>query len=141
MACEPNSPLDFENRVKAVHEFGTLNEAVDLAAANKRIGNILKKQDGQVSDNVNDRVLVENDERALYQAITNIEQDCIGLFDNGDYAQGLQKLASLRTPVDAFFENVMVMSDDAEQKNNRLALLKRMQQLFLRVADISLLQS
>ena len=63
------------------------------------------------------------------------------MFDNGDYTQGLQKLASLRTPVDAFFENVMVMSDDTEQKNNRLALLKRMQQLFLRVADISLLQS
>jgi len=141
MACEPNSPLDFENRVKAVHEFGSLNEAVDLAAANKRIGNILKKQDGEVSDQVSENVLVESAEQTLYEAITNIEQDCISLFDDGDYSQGLQKLASLRTPVDAFFENVMVMSDDAAQQTNRLALLKRMQQLFLRVADISLLQS
>ena len=65
----------------------------------------------------------------------------MSLFDAGDYAQGLQKLASLRSPVDSFFENVMVMSDDAKQKANRLALLKRMQQLFLRVADISLLQA
>ena len=63
------------------------------------------------------------------------------MFDNGDYTQGLQKLASLRTPVDSFFENVMVMCDDPAQKANRLALLKRMQQLFLRVADISLLQA
>lgn len=141
MACEPNSPLDFANRVTAVHQFGSLNEAADLAAANKRIGNILKKQTGTVSDVVNENIFVEAAEQELYQAISTIEQDCIRLFDEGDYAAGLQKLASLRTPVDAFFENVMVMSDDVAQKLNRLGLLKRMQQLFLRVADISLLQS
>ena len=141
MACKPNNPLDFENRVKAVHAFGALNEASDLAAANKRIGNILKKQDGVVSDAVDEAVLVESDEKALYTAISTIEQDCITLFDDGDYSAGLQKLASLRTPVDAFFDSVMVMSDDAAQQKNRLGLLKRMQQLFLRVADISLLQS
>jgi len=141
MACKPNKPLDFENRVKAVHAFGSLAEASDLAAANKRIGNILKKQEGDVDDTVNEAVLVESAEQALYKAITTIEQDCITLFDQGDYSQGLQKLASLRSPVDDFFENVMVMSDDAAQQQNRLGLLKRMQQLFLRVADISLLQT
>ena len=85
--------------------------------------------------------MIEVDEKNLYQAINSIEKDCITLFDNGDYTQGLQKLASLRSPVDAFFENVMVMSDDKAQQTNRLALLKRMQQLFLRVADIGLLQA
>ncbi len=141
MACEPSSPLDFEHRVKAVNEFSSLNEATDLAAANKRIGNILKKQGQSVNDSVNESVLIETYEKDLYQAINNIEKDCITLFDNGNYTQGLQKLASLRSPVDAFFENVMVMCDDPAQKANRLALLKRMQQLFLRVADISLLQA
>ena len=141
MACEPSSPLDFEHRVKAVNQFSSLNEAIDLAAANKRIGNILKKQENDVSDTVNETVLTETDEKNLFQAINSIEKDCITLFDDGNYAQGLQKLASLRSPVDSFFENVMVMSDDAQQQANRLALLKRMQQLFLRVADISLLQA
>ena len=141
MACEPSSPLDFEHRVKAVNKFSSLNEATDLAAANKRIGNILKKQEQAVSNSVDESVLIEVDEKNLYQAINSIEKDCITLFDNGDYTQGLQKLASLRSPVDAFFENVMVMSDDKAQQTNRLALLKRMQQLFLRVADIGLLQA
>jgi len=141
MACKPDSPLDFENRVKAVHKFGSLEEAINLAAANKRIGNILKKQDQPVSDSVDQGLLVENDEAELFKAINTIEQDCINLFDQGNYDQGLQMLASLRTPVDAFFDNVMVMSDDLQQQQNRLGLLKRMQQLFMRVADISQLQS
>jgi len=79
MACKPNNPLDFENRVKAVHAFGELNEAADLAAANKRIGNILKKQDGVVSDSIDEAILSESDEKALYTAISTIEQDCISL--------------------------------------------------------------
>jgi len=112
MACEPDSPLDFEQRVKAVSAFSQVSEAADLAAANKRIS-----------------------------SINSIEADSISLFDSGDYQQGLEKLASLRTPVDDFFEHVMVMSDNEAEKLNRLALLKRMQSLFLRVADISLLQA
>ena len=130
-----------KKEVKAVNICSSLNEATDLAAANKRIGNILKKQEQAVSNSVDESVLIEVDEKNLYQAINSIEKDCITLFDNGDYTQGLQKLASLRSPVDAFFENVMVMSDDKAQQTNRLALLKRMQQLFLRVADIGLLQA
>ncbi len=141
MACEPDSPLDFEQRVKAVDAFRQAAEAEDLAAANKRISNILKKQTEGVSEQVSESALSEDAEKQLYSAIQSIETDCVNLFDQGDYQQGLEKLASLRTPVDNFFEHVMVMSDDHAEKQNRLALLKRMQSLFLRVADIALLQS
>lgn len=141
MACKPDSPLDFENRVKAVSQFEQADEAKDLAAANKRISNILKKQ--PITDNamVDNSLLVETAEQNLHTAIESIEANCIALFANGDYAQGLQKLSSLRTPVDAFFEDVMVMSEDSALQQNRLALLSKLQQLFLRVADISLLQN
>lgn len=140
MACEPDSPLDFEQRVKAVAAFSKAAEATDLAAANKRISNILKKQDSIVGD-VDQKVFSEDAEKALFTAIQSIENDCVTLFDAGDYEHGLAKLASLRTPVDNFFEHVMVMSDNPAEKANRLALLKRMQSLFLRVADIALLQT
>jgi len=141
MACEPDSPLDFERRVKAVHDFSQRSEATDLAAANKRISNILKKQDDHVSETVDESALSEDAEKALNTALKNLESDCANLFEAGNYQQGLEKLADLRVPVDNFFEHVMVMSkNDAEQKN-RLALLKRMQNLFLRVADISVLQT
>jgi glycyl-tRNA synthetase beta chain len=140
LACEPDSPLDFENRVKAVHAFGSMSEASDLASANKRISNILRKQDSQPSTTVDPSVLVEKAEIDLFSAINSIEEDCVRLFNAGDYTQGLQKLATLRSPVDAFFEHVMVMSDDQAQQRNRLALLTRLQQLFMQVADISLLQ-
>ena len=116
-------------------------EAEDLAAANKRINNILKKQDGNVPDSINQNALVEPAEMALHTAIETIEQDCLILFEQGDYEQGLKKLATLRSKVDDFFEHVMVMSDDPVQQHNRLALLKRLQRLFLGVADISLLQA
>ncbi|MFT4635878.1 MAG: glycyl-tRNA synthetase beta chain [Arenicella sp.] len=141
LACEPDSPLDFEQRVKAVSAFTQLAEATDLAAANKRISNILKKQQSDVTSEVDESLLTETAEQELYSAIQHIESDCISLFDHGDYPQGLEKLASLRTPVDNFFEHVMVMSDNDDEKKNRLALLKRMQSLFLRVADIALLQA
>lgn len=139
MSCEPDSPLDFNQRVKAVHAFANASEAADLAAANKRISNILKKQSTPVSTDVDETVLQESAEKALFDAINSIESDCVSLFNAGDYQQGLSKLASLRSPVDAFFEHVMVMSDNEAEKNNRLALLKRMQSLFLGVADIALL--
>ena len=119
-----------------------LSEANDLAAANKRISNILKKQDGLSSDlAIDKKLLIEAAEQELYSAIIAIEQDCIKLFDQGDYANGLHKLASLRNPVDNFFEHVMVMSDNEAEQKNRLALLQQLQALFLRVADISLLQA
>jgi glycyl-tRNA synthetase beta chain len=138
-ACAPNSPLDFENRLKAVDTFSQLDEAIDLAAANKRISNILKKQK-LTNDAVNEVHLVEAAEQQLFSAVTALETECSALFDNGDYTTGLQKLAALRIPIDAFFDQVMVMSDNQDQQANRLALLKRVQAMFLRVADISLLQ-
>jgi len=141
MACKPDSPLDFEQRLKAVHAFGKMTEAVDLASANKRISNLLKKEGNKVSGTIDESALVEKAEQNLHQAITTIERDCLGMFDAGDYAQGLKKLASLRTPVDSFFEHVMVMSDDKIQRQNRLNLLSRIQNLFMRVADIALLQA
>lgn len=141
MVCEPDSPLDFENRVKAVNQFSQLAEASDLAAANKRISNILKKQTSAIGESVDESILIEDAERQLNSAIADIEQHCNALFDQGDYTQGLQHLASLRTPVDEFFEHVMVMSDDAAQQQNRLALLNKLRELFLRVADISQLQA
>ena len=141
MACKPDSPLDFEQRVKAVHDFSQRSEAADLAAANKRISNIIKKQKSKIGETVDETALNEDAEKALNTALKNIEGDCANLFEAGDYQQGLEKLASLRTPVDNFFEHVMVMSEDDTEQKNRLALLKRMQSLFLRVADISLLQS
>jgi len=115
--------------------------SADLAAANKRISNLLKKQDSVISADVNEAIFSEDAESTLFAAITNIEAECITLFDSGDYQKGLEKLAALRTPVDDFFDRVMVMSNDQAEKQNRLALLKRMQSLFLRVADIALLQA
>jgi len=100
MACEPNSPLDFEHRVKAVHAFSSTAEAADLAAANKRISNILKKQAHQPNSQIDTNLLGDGAEHELFNAIEEIELDCISLFDNGDYQQGLGKLANLRTPVD-----------------------------------------
>ena len=97
--------------------------------------------DKKVSEKVRLGYGVEKAEIDLFSAISSIEEDCVRLFNAGDYAQGLQKLATLRSPVDAFFEHVMVMSDDKAQRHNRLALLTRLQQLFMQVADISLLQS
>jgi glycyl-tRNA synthetase beta chain len=141
MACEPDSPLDFEQRVKAVATFSAAPEADDLAAANKRISNILKKQSNDIADEVKPSLFTEGAEKDLFTAINNIESECLTLFDGGDYTQGLAKLASLRTPVDNFFEHVMVMSDNDAEKGNRLALLKRLQSLFMRVADIALLQA
>lgn len=141
MACEPDSPLDFEHRVKAVHAFSQAPEAADLAAANKRISNILKKQASDVSVQVSESRLSETAEKELFSAIQGIETDCVTFFNQGNYQQGLEKLASLRTPVDNFFEQVMVMSENEAERQNRLALLKRMQSLFLRVADIALLQA
>jgi len=101
----------------------------------------LKKQDSNISNIVNEAALSEAAEKELYTVIESIEADCVTLFEQGNYQQGLEKLASLRTPVDNFFEHVMVMSENELERQNRLALLKRMQRLFLGVADIALLQS
>lgn len=140
LAVPSSKPLDFHQRLLAIVAFSDSAEAQDLAAANKRISNILKKQSTKITNEISVTALTEADEIGLHDALTEIEDDCQQLFDQGKYQQGLTKLANLRTPVDDFFENVMVMSDKPAEQANRLALLKRLQDLFLRVADISVLQ-
>ena len=140
LAVTSDNPLDFHQRLMAIVAFSGAAEAHDLSAANKRIGNILKKQNTELSGEINLVELSEDAEIALHDALLAIEDECTQLFDQGDYQLGLSKLADLRTPIDAFFENVMVMSDKPAEQTNRLTLLKRLQALFLRVADISLLQ-
>ena len=89
MACEPDSPLDFEQRVKAVHAFFGSASAADLAAANKRVSNILKKQNFTQSINIESNLFEHDEEHALFNAIDNIDADCSTLFDSGDYKTGL----------------------------------------------------
>ncbi|WP_010324464.1 glycine--tRNA ligase subunit beta [Marinobacterium stanieri] len=138
-ALRPTSPLDFDRRVQAVSHFRNLAEADSLAAANKRVSNILSKQQADVAADVDESLLSEDAEKALATAISNIESEIQPLCEQGDYRSTLEKLASLRAPIDSFFDNVMVMADDSAVRANRLALLKRLRRLFLGVADISLL--
>ncbi len=138
-ALRPTSPLDFDRRVQAVSHFRNLPEADSLAAANKRVSNILSKQEGEVASDVDASLLTEVAEKALAAAITTIEAEVQPLCEQGDYRSTLEKLASLREAIDSFFDSVMVMADDSAVRTNRLALLKRLRRLFLGVADISLL--
>ncbi|MDD2893278.1 MAG: glycine--tRNA ligase subunit beta [Halothiobacillaceae bacterium] len=139
LATRPLRPMDFERRAQAVNNFIALPQAEALAAANKRISNILKKVDGELPTIINDALLLEPAERELASRVQQLEAELAPLFAAGDYAAGLSKLAHLREAVDAFFDNVMVMADDTALRDNRLALLNRMRALFLKVADISLL--
>lgn len=140
LANKPTAPLDFDQRVKAVSYFRSLEEAQALAAANKRVGNILAKFDGELFAEFNLDLATEPAEIALakqYQALTS---ELEPLFANKDYQQALSKLASLRVTIDEFFDNVMVMAEDEAVKTNRLTLLSQLRASFFNVADISLLQ-
>ena len=137
-ALDPASPLDFDSRVKAVSHFKTLPEAQALAAANKRVANILAKE-SNVSGDVDQSLFAEQAEKDLYQALQAITPVVTPLLQARDYTPALTELAALRAPIDAFFENVMVMADDAAIKQNRLRLLAQLRALFTSVADISVL--
>ncbi len=137
LALKPARPLDFDKRIRAVTAFRALPEAESLAAANKRVGNILKKSAGNVTENINESLFTEEAERRLYSEITTLQAAVEPLFDGGDYEPALKQLSRLREPVDAFFDSVMVMADDDAIKNNRIALLNIMHALFLRAADLS----
>ncbi|UXZ53895.1 glycine--tRNA ligase subunit beta [Halomonas sp. 7T] len=130
-------PLDFARRLRAVKAFAQREEAAALAAANKRVSNILSKQEHDGSTQVETSLLQESAEKALFEAVTTSQQQVAPLFAAGDYQQALDALATLREPVDAFFDQVMVMADDDTIRRNRLALLASLQALFLEVADIS----
>jgi glycyl-tRNA synthetase beta chain len=135
----PASPVDFDHRIKAVSHFKTLPEAQALAAANKRVANILAKE-GNISGDVDTNLLTEQAEKDLYQALQAITPVVSPLLQAHDYTPALTELATLRTPIDAFFDGVMVMADDAAIKQNRLRLLAQLRALFISVADVSVLQ-
>lgn len=138
-AKELSHPLDINARVLAVDAFARMNEAQALAAANKRVSNILGKLDSAPGEQVNDALLSEAAEQQLAEAVAHKAESVAPLFAERRYADALAELASLREPVDTFFDQVMVMADDEALKNNRLALLAKLRGLFLQVADISLL--
>ncbi len=128
---------DIVKRLRAVQEFASLPESPSLAAANKRVGNILKKADGEVGGTADPARFVEAAESELFAAIGLIAPQADAAFAAGDYTTSLQKLAALKTPVDAFFDQVMVNADDPALKANRLALLNQLHQTMNRVADLS----
>ena len=140
LARHPTKPADFDQRVKAVSHFRGLDAAEALAAANKRVGNILAKFDGALAEEIDLALLQEDQEKSLAEAVTVMSEALEPAFATGNYQEALTKLADLREPVDAFFDNVMVMADDEALKLNRLTLLNNLRNLFLEIADISLLQ-
>ena len=139
LARRPTRPADFDARVRAVSHFRTLDSAEALAAANKRVSNILAKADTAIGE-INLTACVEPAEKALAEAVLALRTEVQPLIAQGDYTAVLDKLANLRAPVDNFFDNVMVNAEDPALRQNRLAILNTLQGLFLQVADISLLQ-
>ncbi|MBB6576030.1 glycyl-tRNA synthetase beta chain [Comamonas odontotermitis] len=137
LAHRPQRLADVQKRLEAVRAFAALPEAPALAAANKRVGNILKKADAPVSPNVSEAVLQEQAEKDLYAALQTVAPKANAQFAAGDYTASLQTLAALRTPVDAFFEHVMVNAEDPALKANRLGLLATLHDAMNRVADLS----
>ena len=137
LATRPASPLDFDARLRALVQFLQLPDAASLAAANKRIANILRKSNEPVGDAVDAGLLIDPAEQVLAEQVTAIARDVEPRFAARDYTPALQELAALRKAVDDFFDSVMVMADDAALRANRLALLKRMRGLFMRAADLS----
>ncbi|HKK06580.1 MAG TPA: glycine--tRNA ligase subunit beta [Gammaproteobacteria bacterium] len=140
LAQRPTRPADFAARVAAVGTFRELPEAESLAAANKRISNILRQAGGEVEGTVASERLVEPAERALDERVHALADEVAPLIAAAEYTGALKRLATLREPVDTFFDDVMVMAEDPALRANRLALLNRMRNLFLEVADLSQLQ-
>ena len=138
-AVEPETLPDFDRRLRAVAEFAKLPEAAALAAANKRIGNILKQAADDASGRVDPALLDAGAERELHAHIESAIAAIAPLAKSNRYVDMLRALAALRAPVDAFFDKVMVMAEDAAKRHNRVALLAGLRRLFLQVADISLL--
>jgi len=141
LALAPARLGDVPRRLEAVRAFAALPEAASLAAANKRVGNILKKIEGELPVTVSEALLAEPAEQALAAALAAVAPQADTLFAQHDYAGSLQALAVLKAPVDAFFEAVMVNADDAALRANRQALLNQLHQAMNRVADLSRLAS
>ncbi|WP_101774539.1 glycine--tRNA ligase subunit beta [Pasteurella oralis] len=140
LARRPTRPADFDARVRAVSHFRTLDAAEALAAANKRVSNILAKVEGELTANIDMALCVEIAEKVLAEQVLALQTELTPLFVEGEYQTALDRLAALREPVDTFFDNVMVNAEDQKLRQNRLAILNNLRNLFLQVADISLLQ-
>ncbi|WP_315708759.1 glycine--tRNA ligase subunit beta [Brenneria uluponensis] len=140
LARRPTRPADFDARVKAVSHFRTLDAATALAAANKRVSNILAKSTEPLNDNVQAALLKEKEEIQLATYVTALTSKLAPWFAEGRYQEALVELAQLREPIDSFFDKVMVNADDQQVRINRLTLLNELRNLFLKVADISVLQ-
>jgi glycyl-tRNA synthetase beta chain len=138
-AVEHQSLPDFVKRLAAIAAFAKLPEAAALAAANKRIGNILKKSSSEAAETVSEDLLQEQAEKDLWRAVQALKQTNAAKLAARDYVAVLQALAELRAPVDAFFEGVMVNAEDAAVRGNRLALLQNLAAQFNAVGDISVL--
>ncbi|WP_298718412.1 glycine--tRNA ligase subunit beta [uncultured Oceanisphaera sp.] len=140
LARRPTRPADFDARVKAVSQFRKLDAAAALAAANKRVGNILAKFEGEIPSEVNPALLQDEAEKILASQLAELTERLTPLFAAADYDSALSELAALREGVDSFFDQVMVMAENEALRLNRLALLNQLRNLFLQIADISLLQ-
>ncbi|TMP68006.1 glycine--tRNA ligase subunit beta [Pseudoalteromonas sp. S1609] len=140
LARRPTKPVDFDRRVKAVSHFRTLDAAESLAAANKRVSNILAKNNITTQGDVEQGLLSDDAEKVLASQVAKFATDLAPLYSDGNYQEALSQLAGIRDSVDNFFDNVMVMADDEAVKQNRLALLSQLSGLFLEIADISVLQ-
>jgi glycyl-tRNA synthetase beta chain len=136
-ALKPSRPLDFDKRINAVTAFRALPEAESLSAANKRVGNILKKAQLGDASVVNAGLFELQQEETLYNELEALKTRTEPMFDSGNYETALRDLSALRKPVDDFFDHVMVMTDNMDVRNNRIALLNKMSALFMRAADLS----
>jgi glycyl-tRNA synthetase beta chain len=137
LALNPSLLSEIPKRLEAVRAFSALAEAPALAAANKRVGNILKKIEGDVAAKINNALLQEPAEKALAATLAKIKPEADALFESGDYTNSLKALAALKAPVDDFFDNVMVNAEDPSLKANRQGLLATLHQAMNRVADLS----
>ena len=140
LARRPTKPADFDARVRAVSHFRTLDSAQALAAANKRVSNILAKVEGKISSKIDRTLLVEPEEKTLAEQVLALQTELAPVFAKGEYQTALDRLAGLRESVDNFFDKVMVNAEDEKLRQNRQAILNVLRNLFLQVADISLLQ-
>jgi glycyl-tRNA synthetase beta chain len=140
LANAPTEPLDFEKRIKAVSHFKSLEQAATLAAANKRVGNILAKFSGELYPTFKADLATETQEKALAEAFNEVKATIAPMMLAKDYQAALTELACLKAPIDNFFDNVMVMADDEAIKINRLTLLNEIRNSFFAIADVALLQ-
>ena len=136
---QPSSPVDFDNRIKAVNQFAKLDEAATLIEANKRIANILQKTK-TINTEVDSKVLDQAEEKALYEQLRTVSDRLAPLVEQNRYADVMKMLTVLKGPIDDFFDNVMVMDEDPVKRDNRIALLSAIKQLFNVTADVSYLK-